>query len=292
MDMKEDKDLVWFDRSSPPGTQGEEEEGRGDGDESGSPQRTPGREKKPLHTACVMPVGSPRSGKTSLIEAILYNRFRSEYRETSLAQYGLECDYVDPVESSIAAASEASAARRKKRGSVKMKRVQISKVGLSLVDISGADDHAAERQIHYKNADVVMFVYDITNRNSLVRLRDVYYPEACRMKDEDPLQMPHILVGTKKDLFEKVGREGDHVTELEANEVASQLGADGCWSIRTSAKELENIEDLKTYLLSIVVANTPREDDALPAASPPPSPKWNQWRRKMWQRKQGRCVLQ
>ncbi len=280
----EDEALVCFIRSS---SYGMTEGGRrdGDDDESGSPGRPPDH----IHVACIIPVGSPRSGKTSLINALLYDRFDSEYRKTSLCQYAMKYDCVDPVESSSIAA-EAWRRRSKMERLQRNSNSSSSKVDLSLIDISGSHDHAAERQIHYRNADVVVFVYDVTNRNSLTQLLDLYYPEACRMRDQHPLEMPHILVGTKMDLFEKVGRQGDHVDELEASKVASLLGAHSCWSIRTSAKDRTSIEDLKSYLLSLVVANTPRD------VFPPPSSveavvrttQRSKGHRKAWLR----CVLQ
>ncbi len=282
-----DEALVCFDRPSPYGmTEGERRRDGDDDDESGSP----GRPQDHIHVACVIPVGSSRSGKTSLINALLYDRFDSEYRKTSLCHYAMKYDYVDPAESPSSSIVIEDCFRRRK-----MERLQrsSSKVDLSLIDISGSHDHAAERQIHYRNADVVMFVYDVTNRNSLTELLDLYYPEACRMKDQHPLEMPHILVGTKMDLFEKVGRQGDHVGEVEASKAASLLGAHSCWSIRTSAKDRTNIEDLKSYLLSLVVANTPR--DVFPPSSSSSAEeeagtttRRNKVHRKAWLR----CVLQ
>ncbi len=257
------------------------------GAESGSPGRQPDlQDEGNSHMASVMVTGSPFCGKTSLLEALAYNRYTGEYRETSIAQYTIKCDYVDPVEEFVASSSQVSAAKRNGRVNKKMDRLQNVKVDLSLIDISGAKDHATERQVHCKNADIMVFVYDVTKRESLIDVRDYYYREVCRMKNQNPLDLPHILVGTKLDLYNKVGREGAHVTEEESSDLAGIMEC--CWSIRTSAREGTGLEDLKNYLLSFAVANTPRESGV--HDEPPPAK-----RRKFRSfgiGKKSRCVLQ
>lgn len=272
------EDVVWYQKSSP------HSDGVAAGDESASPgrsARSTGDDDSNSHSASVIVVGSTACGKTCLVEAMLYGRFNGEYRETSIAHSGARCSYVDPVESSIAAGSRASAKRRDK-SDMKTRRIQRVTVDLEFVDISGADDYASERQVHSRNVDIAIFVYDVTNRKSLDEVRERYRPEMLEATEcqESLLGMlPHILVGTKMDLFEKVGREGDHVSERESVQLAGELG---CWSVRTSARNSLGIDDLKNYLMSFGVANTPREPSA-------PSPSR---RRLLGTLRSKKCVMQ
>ncbi len=239
-------DEMWFRRETPRG------DGRVADDESGS---SPGRSSEseanlnyPFYQASIIMIGSTKTGKSCLVRALTQQVYTETYRETSIAHNPLEYSYVDP-----AALSMINNSNNKKKNK-KIGNLQRNKVLLEFIDISGAEDHTAERQIHCKDADIIVFVYDISDPQSLEDIKDIFYFETCRMKYQNPLQTPHVLVGTKLDLCEE---KPD--TPRISQDTSMLYGSNfDCWSIQTSAKDEIGISDLRDYLLSLVVCNTPR----------------------------------
>ncbi len=254
MNQNEDDDNVWFQRATTPrndGTVADDESGSSPGRYSESDADTP-QTQPPFYQASIILVGSTKAGKTCLARALTRQDFIETYRETSIAHNRLECLYVDPVTLSMLNKN-----KNKKKKSVE----QQNQVLLELIDISGAKDHIAERQIHSRDADAIIFVYNISDPQSLEDIKDVFYYEACRIKCQDPLEIPHLLVGTKLDLSsEAQGTESDGTpTDWISEDKARLYGSNfNCWSTQTSAKTGVGIENLRNYLLSLVVSNTPR----------------------------------
>ncbi len=287
MNQPEAEDEVYFRGETPRSDGGIAD----DDDESGS---SPGRYSEsdvdidgitntpppppPLYQASVIVVGSTKAGKTCLIRALTKQAFKKTYQETSISHNRIEYEHVDPSVLTIVYNSlfdQNSSSEKPKTPqdchdvsptclkNKKMKNLRMDKVMLEFIDISGAKDHTTERQIHSKNVDAIIFVYDISNPQSLDEIRDTFYFEACRIKYETPLTTPHVLVGTKLDLFQQE-------TEFIVRDI-SYVGQDksmlygtnfNCWSIQTSAKTGAGISDLRDYLLSLVISNTPRTDSS------------------------------
>ena len=261
MNQNEDDDNVWFQRATTPrndGTVADDESGSSPGRYSESDADTP-QTQPPFYQASIILVGSTKAGKTCLARALTRQDFIETYRETSIAHNRLECLYVDPVTLSMlnTTNNKKNATPNKKFG-----KLQQNQVLLELIDISGAKDHITERQIHSRDADAIIFVYNISDPQSLEDIKDVFYYEACRIKCQDPLEIPHLLVGTKLDLSsEAQGTEStvDTPTDWISEDKARLYGSNfNCWSTQTSAKTGVGIENLRNYLLSLVVSNTPR----------------------------------
>lgn len=218
-------------------------------DESGS---SPGRSSEsevninyPFYQASIIMIGSTKVGKSCLMRALMQQDYTETYRETSISHNSLEYSYVDPAALSVINSNKTN----KKIGNL-----QRNQILLEFIDIPGAEAHIAERQIHSKNADIIIFVYDISNPQSLEDIKNTFYFETCRMKYQNPLEIPHVLVGTKLDLCEKIS------TPRISEDTSMLYGSNfDCWSIQTSAKDDISISDLRNYLLSLVVSNTTRD---------------------------------
>ncbi len=272
MNQEETRHEMCFGRESPSSDGGVAD------DESGS---SPGRQSEfdgdASYRASVIVVGSTKAGKTCLVRALTQQAFKKTYQETSISHNRIECEYVDPAALRIIynslfdqhTSSSSSSERSKPQDSVlslknkKMENLRMDKVMLEFIDISGAKDHTTERQIHSKYVDAIIFVYDISNPQSLDEIKDIFYYEACRIKYQTPLTTPHVLVGTKLDLFQQetvfVARDTSYVSQDKSMVYGVELN---CWSIQTSAKTGAGISDLRDHLLSLVISNTPRIDSS------------------------------
>lgn len=83
-----------------------------------------------------------------------------------------------------------------------------------IIDTPGHEDFATIRDSYLRKCDALMFVYDVTQPDSLTRIRDYYWPTALEIRDEDTV--PCVLVGNKTDC-DRV------VTPREGNEVAEEM---------------------------------------------------------------------
>ena len=69
----------------------------------------------------------------------------------------------------------------------------------------------------YKNAYIVLFVYDITNKQSFIDLKKVWYDELIKTGEKKTVM---AVVGNKNDMF-----LNEQVDENEAREWADEIGA-------------------------------------------------------------------
>lgn len=229
----------------------------------------------PLYRASVIVVGSTKVGKTCLVRALTKQDFKKKYQETSISHNRIEYEHIDPAALTVVYNSlfdRSNSEEPKPQDNCEMRlclknkkieNLRMNKVMLEFIDISGAEDHTAERQIHSRNVDAIIFVYDISNPESLEAIRDTFYFEACRIKYQNPLTTPHVLVGTKLDLFQQetdlFAKDTTYVNQDKSILYGTNFN---CWSIQTSAKTGAGISDLRDYLLSLVISNTPRGDSS------------------------------
>ena len=82
---------------------------------------------------------------------------------------------------------------------------------INLWDTVGQEKYRTMAKIFYKDANIVIFVYDITNENSFNLLKDYWVREV-----EENLVNPAVcaIVGNKKDLYAKEEISGDTVKEF------------------------------------------------------------------------------
>ena len=104
---------------------------------------------------------------------------------------------------------------------------------LQLYDTGGAEHFGSLRQNYYNNADCVIIVYDITNKESFNSIGQ-WIEECENSHNEDLIK---ILVGNKTDL----SKEKRKVTEKEGKDLADRYGID---FYETSALNGYNIEKI------------------------------------------------
>lgn len=103
------------------------------------------------------------------------------------------------------------------------------KVSLHLWDTAGQEKHQALAKSYYKNTNGAILVYDLTNKESFLKLE--YYVQELRSSSPEDVKI--ILLGNKKDLT--LERE---VSEEEGREWAQRQGF---FFMEVSAKTSENV---------------------------------------------------
>ena len=89
---------------------------------------------------------------------------------------------------------------------------------LELWDTAGQEKYRSLNKMFYKNADIVLFVYDITNRKSFEEIREYYYELTRELVPEYAI---FGIAGNKCDKF-----NNEAVSENEAKEFATSIGAE------------------------------------------------------------------
>ena len=120
-------------------------------------------------------------------------------------------------------------------GSYSEKSVTIDNknIHLNLWDTAGQERFRALGKHFYKDAYIIILVYDITQKSSFQEIKDVWYPN---VKQNGEKYSVLALVGNKSDLY-----EDEQVTENEAKEYAKEIGA---IFMLVSAKNGDNVNNL------------------------------------------------
>ena len=84
-------------------------------------------------------------------------------------------------------------------------------------DTAGQEKYRSLARIFYKDAKVIIFVYDITNLKSFQEIQNYWYSETKDSCDNDVI---YALVGNKSDLYEK-----EEVNEIDAQKYAEEINA-------------------------------------------------------------------
>ena len=88
---------------------------------------------------------------------------------------------------------------------------------LDIWDTAGQEKYRSMGKMFYKDAYIVLFVYDITNEESFTELKNVWYKELMNTGERHAVL---AVVGNKTDLF-----ENEEVNEEEARNWAEEIGA-------------------------------------------------------------------
>ena len=125
-------------------------------------------------------------------------------------------------------------------GSYSAKQLKINNkiIQIDLWDTAGQERFRSLGKHFYKDAYIVLLVYDITNRKSFDELKDVWYPS---LKEFGEKYSVLGVVGNKCDLY-----ENEEVKENEAREYSQQIGAT---YMLVSAKSGDNINLLFDTLI-------------------------------------------
>ena len=118
-------------------------------------------------------------------------------------------------------------------GSYTAKQININNklIQIDLWDTAGQERFRSLGKHFYKDAYIVILVYDITSRDSFEEIKTVWYPS---VKEHGEKYSVLAVVGNKCDLY-----ENEDVKENEAREYAQQIGAT---YMLVSAKSGDNID--------------------------------------------------
>ena len=135
-------------------------------------------------------VGETGVGKTSIIKQFTNNTF-DENIESSISS-----NYSSKI--------------------IKIKRLN-KDIKFDLWDTAGQEIYRSLAKLFYKNAKIIIFVYDITNKKSFEGLKKYWYKQISLNSDKDAIL---ALVGNKNDLY-----NNQQVNDNEAIEFADTIGA-------------------------------------------------------------------
>ena len=114
-----------------------------------------------------------------------------------------------------------------------------NKYVLNLWDTAGQEKYQSLGKHFYKDAYIIILVYDITNQKSLTSIKENWYPDVEAYGENCVVT---AVVGNKLDLYE----EDNLANEDEAKDFAKEIGAIFCL---VSASEGENLEKLFNKVL-------------------------------------------
>ena len=122
--------------------------------------------------------------------------------------------------------------------SLKFVKVGDKQVQLDLWDTAGQEKYRSLGKHFYKDAYIVVFVYDITNRKTFDEIKEIWYPN---VKEQGEKYTVLALVGNKSDMF-----ENEEVKEEEAKAYAKEINAT---FMLVSAKSGDNVKLLFSTLV-------------------------------------------
>ena len=99
---------------------------------------------------------------------------------------------------------------------------------IDIWDTAGQEKYRSLARIFYKDAKVIVFVYDITNKKTFEEIKNYWFPQT---KDNCENNVIYDLVGNKNDLYEK-----EEVNEIDAINYAKEINA-----VFTTASALSNV---------------------------------------------------
>ena len=162
-------------------------------------------------------LGDPATGKTSLIDQYIHQKFNEQYN----ASLGVNI-LIKDIE-------------------VKEKNL---KVKLIIWDIAGQERYELSRRMFFQGCSGALFVYDLTRSSTLESVVSKWYPDLVTYGKENAT---FLLIGNKSDLEDSRG-----ITTEEGKKVAERIKAKDF--IETSAKSGENVEDAFSNLLTDVLS--------------------------------------
>ena len=161
-----------------------------------------------IHELKVILVGNSGVGKTNLINVLTGRKFEQSIMTTTISTY---------VE--------------------KKMEIGNKKYNLEIWDTAGQEKFHSLTKLFIKESRIVLFVYDITDKNSFTEIKS--WVKIVKEVLDDKFVMG--LAGNKKDLFLK-----EVINEVKGKEKAKEIGA--IFKL-TSAKEGEGIHELMESLL-------------------------------------------
>ena len=156
-------------------------------------------------------IGETGVGKTNILSRYLFDTFSPDHKSTLSATY------------------------TEKKAKSKNGKEMI----LQLWDTAGQEVYRGLTQLFYKNAAVIIIVYDITCRQSFDEIKNYWYKQ---VKENASSKVKIALVGNKHDLY-----ANEKVTEEEGRTYAEKIGA--IFNL-TSALDASGIDVLFTDIVN------------------------------------------
>ncbi len=163
-------------------------------------------ENTPCCDAKVVLLGESGVGKTSIIKQFTKHAFDEEMESSISSQFSSKTISIPDTNKAIR---------------------------FDLWDTAGQEKYRSLAKIFYKDAKVIIFVFDMTLKTSFEALQNYWYDQVKQNCKEDSI---FALVGNKLDLYNYI-----QMKENEAKEWADSVEAIYC---ETSAKTNEGIDDL------------------------------------------------
>ena len=125
---------------------------------------------------------------------------------------------------------------------------------LSIWDTAGQEQYRAMNKIFIKNSNIILFIYDITNKSSLKELSFwIKYVETCIGKDS----AVYGVIGNKLDLFDKEdeikekGQDFELINTEEGKKFAEEIGAE--FLETSAAQKAPGLDNLINKLIGIYI---------------------------------------
>ena len=99
----------------------------------------------------------------------------------------------------------------------KILKIDEKPVRLDIWDTAGQEKYRAMGKMFYKDAHIVLFIYDITDKKTFLELKSVWYNELMNTGEKHTVL---AVVGNKSDLY-----LNEEVDENEARKWAEEIGA-------------------------------------------------------------------
>jgi len=154
----------------------------------------------------VVIIGEPGVGKTSIYNRFLFNKFDSNSIPTTGASY---CQKVMSID-----------------------KYNI-KINFDIWDTAGQEKFRSLNKIFYKDADVALFIYDITRESSYREIKSFWLSELSNYSNENIIK---VVVGNKSDLY-----IDENISEEEVRTLAKD---NGCMFRYTSALNSSGIDEM------------------------------------------------
>ena len=145
-------------------------------------------ETKPDERIKITLIGSSGVGKTCIIKRYIENIFLDNSSATAGGSY-----------------------------SSKLIKINNKLIQVDLWDTAGAERFRSLGKVFYKDANIVIIVYDISKKYSFEKIKTIWYPNVKEIGEKYTIL---AIIGNFSDLY-----EDEEVSENEAREYAKQIGA-------------------------------------------------------------------
>ena len=127
--------------------------------------------------------------------------------------------------------------------------VKDKKVNLQIWDTSGQERYRSITKNFYRNANGIIFVFDVTKKDSFDHLKDWLNDSSEQEND-----FKKLVVGNKTDLIEK------RVINKETMEFFAKKENKNIKSFETSAKDGTNVDKIFQEIAELILANKKEEE--------------------------------